>query len=60
MAAIIVGELSRSYNPTVSEWGNPPRFAGELTTKRSGLPGLLIVSREPSELKHLSRAWKRN
>ena len=25
MAAIVVGELPRSFDPAVSEWGNPPR-----------------------------------
>ena len=26
MTAIIVGELSRSFDPAVSEWGNPTNF----------------------------------
>ena len=26
MATIIVGELPRSFNPAVSEWGNPAEF----------------------------------
>jgi len=28
IATIVAGELLRSFDPTVSEWGNPSSFAG--------------------------------
>jgi len=28
MVAKVAGEEPRSFDPTVSEWGNPPSFAG--------------------------------
>ena len=28
MATIVVGELPRSIDPAVSEWGNPPTVIG--------------------------------
>ena len=28
IATIFAGELLRSFDPTVSEWGNPPAFSG--------------------------------
>jgi hypothetical protein len=30
-AAKVVGELSRSFDPAVSEWGNPPDFGRDPT-----------------------------
>ena len=51
MVAIDVGELPRSCDPAVSEWGNPPASGGEPRASVSG---------ERLELKHLSRGRKRN
>ncbi len=56
MTAKVVGELSRSFDPAVSEWRNPSCFAGEFLPKRSDLSELLSGNGEPPELKHLSRA----
>jgi hypothetical protein len=53
---IIVGELLRSIDPAVSEWGNPSRFiSGYIRTKL--VPSGTVIMRmwEPPELKHLSR-----
>ena len=33
MVAIVAGEEPRSFDPTVSEWGNPPSFAGYAAVK---------------------------
>jgi hypothetical protein len=33
IATKCAGELLRSFDPTVSEWGNPPSIAGDLHTK---------------------------
>ena len=52
MTTIVAGELSRSFDPAVSEWGNPPDFIGN--------PPLLAGRWERLELKHLSRGRKRN
>ena len=52
MTTIVVGELPRSCDPAVSEWGNPPDGSiGEPRVSASG---------ERLELKHLSRGRKRN
>ena len=34
MATIIVGELPRSFDPTVSEWGNPVAFIGDYSAAK--------------------------
>ncbi len=51
--AIGVGELAKSYDPAVSEWGNPPR-------SYSRYPIDLSIGGERAELKYLSRHRKRN
>lgn len=33
MTAILVGKVSSTFNPAVSEWGNPPAFSGKLAIK---------------------------
>ncbi len=51
-AAIIVGELLRSYDPAVSEWGNPANFIiGHIHTKLrpSGLVLMRIVGTSRTE-----------
>ena len=57
MVAKVVGELPRSFDPAVSEWGNPP-FIRSLLPKSMPSGKLLSGSGEPSELKHLSRVRK--
>ena len=52
MTTIVVGELPRSCDPAVSEWGNPPD--GSIGEPRASVSG------ERLELKHLSRGRKRN
>ena len=52
MVAIDVGELPRSCDPAVSEWGNPPD--GSIGKPHASVSG------ERLELKHLSRGRKRN
>lgn len=54
MVAKVVGELPRSFDPAVSEWGNPP-LTRKLLPKSLPSGKLLSESREPPELKHLSR-----
>jgi hypothetical protein len=34
MVAKVAGEEPRSFDPTVSKWGNPSRFAGHLHSKK--------------------------
>ena len=46
-------ELYVSFDPKISEWGNPPLYV-VLKTEYIGL------KREPGELKHLSNQRKRN
>ena len=61
MATIIVGELPRSSDPAVSEWGNPVVFTGDyLCSKSSDLSELLRREGIPGELKHLSTRRNRN
>lgn len=56
MAAISVGEVSRTFDPAMSEWRNPTSvIAGNPTPKLSSLLEILRIGREPPELKHLSR-----
>ena len=43
MATKLAGELSRSFDPAVSEWGNPSRFAGYSMAKLSSLLEILTV-----------------
>ena len=52
MVAIDVGERPRSFDPAVSEWGNPPD--GSIGKPHASVSG------ERLELKHLSRGRKRN
>ena len=56
MATIVTGELPRSFDPMVSEWGNPLHFMKDLTPKCFPQGRLYESTREPPELKHLSRA----
>ena len=58
MVAKVVGELPRSFDPAVSEWGNPPLTRKPLS-KYSPSGELLSEGGEPSKLKHLSRVRKR-
>ncbi len=51
MAAKVVGELPRSFDPAVSEWGNPSIISGDPDVMSGGVP---------PELKHLSKGRKRN
>ncbi len=52
MTTIVAGELSRSFDPAVSEWRNPAHFMGYPVSQEAG--------RERPELKHLSKGRKRN
>ena len=49
--AKVVGELSKSCDPAVSEWGNPGRVISSHLDLSRGKPG---------ELKYLSTQRKRN
>ncbi len=51
MTTIVVGELSRSFDPAVSEWGNPADEESVVRCK---------IGRERPELKHLSKGRKIN
>ena len=48
------GSLQTSFDPEVSEWGNPPDISQVSYTEYIGVRG------EPGELKHLSTQRKRN
>ena len=50
--AKVIGEVARTYDPVVSEWGNLTRFIW--------LSSALGGSRELGELKYLSTQRKRN
>lgn len=51
--AKVVGEVARTYDPAVSEWGNLARFIWLFSNHLVGI-------REPGELKYLSTWRKRN
>ena len=61
MAAISVGEESRSFVPAVSEWRNPTSvIAGNPIPKLFSLLNIVRIGGEPPELKHLSKVRKIN
>ena len=43
MTAILAGELSRSFDPAVSEWGNPLAFGGNSAVKIPTCRGIAAV-----------------
>ena len=49
--AKVVGEVAKTFDPAVSEWGNPFWFIPEVPP---------YGGREPGELKYLSTRRKRN
>jgi hypothetical protein len=53
MTAISLGELQASYDPGISEWGNPADSSRLFYSEYIG------VKSEPAELKHLSKQRKR-
>ena len=52
-SAKVVGEVTRTYDPAVSEWGNLTRFIWLF-------PAIYCRIRELGELKYLSTQRKRN
>ena len=55
-SAICYGESKADVDPWISEWGNP----AEVSLSPYGKDASIAIRREPPELKHLSRARKRN
>lgn len=58
-AAILVGEVLQTFDPTVSEWGNPPACLVSIH-KQCEFIHIIVYGWVRRELKHLSNARKIN